>query len=127
DNLQSLSIALRSIRPVEGAISDEQMPSEAVEPQSVGEAIATARRELTGKVEIASETDADIVDLNPEAGPPEKILRYLRTMGELAERLAEGPLGLSVPKWLRERGVECSGDSETAKNSDAGKKFRLRK
>lgn len=126
DNIESLSIALRTMRPADRGSEDEQTSFAAAEPQSVAEAVATARRELTGKVEIACETDTDIADLNPEAGPPEKILRYLRTMGALADRLAEGPLGLSVPKWLRERGVECSGDSETTKNSAAGKKFRTR-
>lgn len=126
DNVASLSMALRNMRPAHETGSDEQPAADTVEPQSVAEAVATARRELAGRVEIAAETDADVADLNPEAGPPEKILRYLRTLGELAEQLAEGPLGQSVPIWLRKRGVDCSGESETSKNSEAGKRFRTR-
>lgn len=126
DNIQSLSFALRTIQPADHMCSSEQLQSTVAEPQSVAEAVETARQELVGRVEIASEIDADIAELNPEAGPPEKMLRYLRAMGELADRLAEGPLGLSVPKWLEERGVDCSGDSETVKRSRAGKKFRQR-
>ena len=126
DNIASLSMVLRNMRPADEAGSDEQPMTDVTEPQSVAEAVATARRELTGRVEIADETDADVAGLNSEAGPPEKILRYLRTLGELAERLAEGPLGQSVPIWLRKRGVDCSGDSETSKNSEAGKRFRTR-
>ena len=124
-NVESLSMALRSMRPTD-INTEEEAPTQQAEPQSVQEAVAIARRELQDKVEIAGETDADIDSLNSEAGPPEKILRYLRTMGDLADRLAEGPLGISVPKWLRERGVECSGDSETSKNSGSGKNLRNR-
>lgn len=127
ENVASLSMALRNMRPTDEAGSDEQPVTEIVEPQSVAQAVATARRELAGRVEIAPETDADVEALNSEAGPPEKILRYLRTLGELAEQLAQGPLGQSVPIWLRERGVDCSGESETSKNSEAGKRFRTRR
>ena len=126
DNVASLSMALRNMRPADEAGSDEQPVIDVAEPQSVAEAVATARRELAGRVEIAAETDAYVADLNSEAGPPEKILRYLRTLGELAEQLAEGALGESVPIWLRKRGIDCSGDSETSKNSEAGKRFRIR-
>lgn len=126
DNVASLSMALRNMWPTIEPASDDQSVADVAEPQSVAEAVAIARRELEGRVEIATETDADVGNLNSEAGPPEKILRYLRTLGELAEQLAEGPLGQSVPIWLRKRGVECSGDSETSKNSEAGKRFRTR-
>lgn len=127
DNTESLLMALRNMRPAEDAESDDQPVTDVAEPQSVMEAVETARRELAGRVEIAAETDADVAGLNREAGPPEKILRYLRTLGELADQLAEGPLGQSVPIWLRDRGVDCSGDSETSKNSEAGKRFRTRR
>lgn len=127
DNIESLSMALRSMRPAEDTGSDEQPATDVAEPQSVAEAVETARRELAGRVEIATETDADVAGLNSEAGPPEKILRYLRTLGELADQLEEGPLGQSVPIWLRTRGVDCSGESETSKNSEAGKRFRTRR
>lgn len=127
ENIESLLMALRSMRPAEDAGSDEKPATDVAEPQSVSEAVETARRELAGRVEIATETDADVAGLNSEAGPPEKILRYLRTLGELADQLAEGPLGQSVPIWLRNRGVDCSGESETSKNSEAGKRFRTRR
>ncbi len=126
DNIASLSMALRNMRPADEAGSDEQPVTDVAEPQSVAEAVATTRHELAGRVEIAAETDEDVAGLNSEAGPPEKVLRYLRTLGELAEQLAEGPLGQSIPIWLRKRGVDCSGESETSKNSEAGKRFRSR-
>jgi hypothetical protein len=111
-NIEGLAIALRSRDSEQG----EEKAEEASPPQSVSEAVDVARRELAGRVAIAQETDSDIQALNPAAGPPEKVLRYLRTLAELSDALASGdPLGRSIPIWLRDRGVECSGDSETAK------------
>lgn len=95
-------------------------------PQTVAEAVSIARHELAGTVAIAFETDVDIAHLNPAAGPPDKILRYVRTLGNLATALANGPIGLSVPQWLKARNVECSVDSETTKLSKEGKRFRNR-
>ena len=119
-NIEALTIALRSA-PSAGEAEADEAP-----PQTIGEAVASARTKLAGRVVIANETDADIEDLNPSAGPPDKILRYLLTLGDLADALSQGPLGQSIPIWLRERNVECSGDSETAKTSDKGKRFRNR-
>jgi hypothetical protein len=119
-NIEALNIALRSA-PSAGAAETNEAP-----PQTISQAVASARVKLAGRVVIASETDADIDDLNPSAGPPDKVLRYLLTLGDLADALSEGPLGQSVPIWLRDRNVECSGDSETAKASDKGKRFRNR-
>lgn len=120
DNVETLTIALRSTH----AITPEDTND--APPQTVEEAVATARRELGDKVVIAVETDADIAGLNVSAGPPDKILRYLRTLGDLADALASGALGQSVPIWLRDRGVDCSVDSDTAKTSKDGKRFRTR-
>ncbi len=119
-NIEALNIALRSAPSASEAETDE------APPQTIAEAVAAARTKLAGRVLIASETDADIEDLNPSAGPPDKILRYLLTLGDLADALAKGPIGQSVPIWLRERNVECSTDSETAKTSEKGKRFRNR-
>lgn len=111
-NIESLTIALRSHPADEGeAFSREEAP-----PQNVEEAVAIARSDLASAVVIARETDDHIAALNPAAGPPEKLLRYLRTLADLSEALESGePLGRSIPIWLRDRGVECSGDSETEK------------
>ncbi len=109
-NVESLTIALRSMP------SQQEEDSDDTPPQTVAEAVAIARTQLTGRIVIGAETDGAIADLNPAAGPPDKLLRYLRTLAELADALASGePLGRSVPIWLREHGVDCSGDSETAK------------
>jgi len=109
ENVQALSIS-RPASVVEPVDAPVETP-----PQTVAEAVAVARRELAGRIGMADEIDDDVAGLNDAAGPPDKILRYLRTLASLADALAAGSLGKSVPIWLRENGVECSGDSETAK------------
>lgn len=120
DNVEALLVSVYSSESVSAEAANE------TPPQTVAEAVTAARRELAGRVAIAVETDADVEDLNPSAGPPDKILRYLRTLGDLADAFEAGPLGKSVPIWLRDHGVECSGDSETMKSSKEGKRFRNR-
>lgn len=120
DNVEALNIALRSSPAAPQEVVDE------APPQTVEEAVAIARRTLGDVVVIAPETDGDVAGLNPSAGPPDKILRYLQTLGVLAQALKNGTVGNSVPVWLREHGVECSVDSETTKNSREGRYFRLR-
>jgi hypothetical protein len=118
--VEALMLAMRS------AHGGEDTVAEAAPPQTVQEAVTLARNEMAGRIVIASETDSDIAGLNDAAGPPDKILRYLRTLGDMADALAQGGLNRSVPKWLEERNVACSVDSETTRASKEGKKFRQR-
>jgi hypothetical protein len=62
--------------------------------------------------------------LSSNAGPPDKIFRFLSTLQELAIEMERGPIGRSVPVWLKERGVECSVESQSIKNSRSDKKAR---
>lgn len=118
--VEQLTLALRSSQ-ASVASSDDAAP-----PATVREAVDTARRETGGRVVIAAETQKDIDGLNQAAGPPDKILRHLRCLGDLADALAQGPLGRSVPTWLKERGVDCSGESETSKGNKEARRFRTR-
>ncbi len=121
ENIETLNIALRSSQAVKHEESD------LAPPQTVEEAVAIARIGLVGKIIIANETDSDIANLNPASGPPDKILRYLRVLADLADALeTSNSLGKSVPLWLRDHGVDCSVDSETMKASKEGRRFRIR-
>ena len=74
-----------------------------------------------------AETDDELLALNDVAGPPEKVLRYLRALSEMSEVLLEkGALGRSIPMWLKERNVDCSVESETARGNKDSRKFRTR-
>jgi hypothetical protein len=94
-------------------------------PQTVAEAINLARAKFARHLLIAADVEDDATNLNAQAGPPEKLLRYLATLAELSQALAAGPLGKSVPGWLADHNVECSGDSETVRKRTGARSFRL--
>jgi hypothetical protein len=119
-NVEALNLALRS-KETAGANG----LGEAAPPETVMDAVNLARTKLKGTVEYGAQVDEQVRSLNPTAGPPDKVLRYLLTLGELAEALDAGPsLGRSVPIWLRDHGVECSGESETTEGNREAKQKR---
>ena len=121
-NVEALMVAVRSSLPQRlDAGTGADAP-----PQTVIEAVAMARRELGDNIVIAVETDDELQRLQPFAGPPDKLLRYLRVLRQLSDTLAMGKLGKSVPIWLRDNGVECSVDSETAKTNKEAQRLRAR-
>lgn len=119
-NLATLTDQLR-FAPTAATAEDPGAP-----PRTVTEAVAQARARLGGRIVIATETDEDVTELNPLAGPPVKVLRYLATLADMADAMAAGGLGNSVPKWLEERNVDCSIESETAKSNKDAQRFRTR-
>lgn len=128
DQIEALREQVETFSPAQIAAAPEEAgAAEASPPQTIADAVAVARAELNGKVVVAHETDEHVAQLSPGAGPPDKILRYLRALGDLADAMTLGPIGASVPTWLKDRNVECSVDSETSRRSEKAKRFRLRK
>lgn len=119
-NLEALNIALRSQAPRPGA--DEA--GENAPPSTVLEAVVQGRSRHEGLVLFGADVEGYAKELNPEAGPPDKVLRYLDTLAEMAAALEKGPLGKSVPTWLKDRGVEASVESDTVKNNKAARQRR---
>lgn len=96
-----------------------------VSPQSVADALAMARAEAGNLLVFPDDMDATVAELDAAAGPPDKILRYLRGLAELSSALGSGrPLGRSIPIWLRGRNVDCSGESETTNSSVEARRRR---
>ena len=89
-----------------------------VAPSTVEDAVLRAMEECENLV-FGKDVDRGIIGLAPDAGPPMKILRDLRTLDELAGHLPSGSLGTTNQQWLRERGAEVSGESYTIRNSTA--------
>lgn len=117
-NLEALNVALRSQGPQAEAGEIDTPPS------TVSEAIAQGRKRHIGRLLFARDVDDFAAQLSPEAGPPDKVLRYLDTLAEMASVLEDGPLGKSVPTWLKDRGVEASGESETVRNNRSARQRR---
>lgn len=120
ENVESLMIALRSRERAEDALAPQESP-----PETVADAVDAAQKKLAGTVLFAEGIDDDIATLNSSAGPPDKVLRYLLTLGDLARALQQGKsLGKSIPLWLRDENVECSGESETIRGNKTARALR---
>ncbi|MFI4935979.1 MAG: hypothetical protein ACHP7N_15280 [Caulobacterales bacterium] len=120
NNVEALTIALRS----QHAPSADQAQVEQAPPTTVADALAAARRAYSGRVAFGENLDEQIAELNPGAGPPEKVLRYLSSLADLSSALEAGSLGRSVPTWLQEAGVDASGESETTKKNRDSQRAR---
>jgi hypothetical protein len=65
-----------------------------------------------------------VVDVSPDAGPPEKILEHLKTLAEMARIRRDGSLGKNVSDWLAERGISASAESELIENNKTERQKR---
>jgi hypothetical protein len=113
DQVSELQLALRYLPQDDAAIP----PDVDVEPDTVSGAVQIAMARLSDRLSFSSSIEHSVADLAPDAGPPQKILRYLERLHELAEARETGPLGKGVVEWLSERGVACSVESETVRNA----------
>jgi hypothetical protein len=95
----------------------EVQPEVLQPPTTVEEAVNQARHQFRNLLYFGEDVALGVQGLSPEAGPPDKVLDYLRGLNTLAEELADGPLGISIVQWLKQRNFETSTESDTIKNS----------
>lgn len=93
------------------------LPVDDVPPATMIEAVERARREFAGILEFGKSVSDGVGDLAPSAGPPDKILDYLRALSEMAIERRAGSLGTNMVKWLSAKGYSVSLESETTQNS----------
>ncbi|MFN4288604.1 MAG: hypothetical protein ACK4E3_08935 [Brevundimonas sp.] len=95
-------------------------------PATVSEAVGRATQAFASDLEFADTIKDSVATLSATAGPPGKIMDYLQALNELSIALEEGKgnIGKTIPIWLRGKGIECSGESETVKNSRSEKAAR---
>jgi len=91
---------------------------EGVPPQTVSEALFEAREACLGDLVFGADVEQAAEKLASSAGPPEKLLAWLKKLAECAKRrrvneLAEG----GVVKWLNANGARCSGEGEVVRKS----------
>lgn len=113
--LSELQLALRYYPQDDTEVS----PDVEDEPKSVSEAVDLARERLSGRLLFSDSISDGVLGLHPEAGPPAKVLRYLKVLHDLADARASGGLGVGVVPWLADRGVSCSVESETVRNTES--------
>lgn len=110
------------VRSLQAALSwnDEEQdvePAEEVPPATVMEAVDFARNQHPNELLFGGDVENGVRGLAPNAGPPEKVLTYLRQLAEMSKAREAYGLGKSVVSWLKERGVEASTESETTRKA----------
>jgi hypothetical protein len=110
---RSLRYHLRSKREEH----EEIEPDTETPPSSVEDAVLIAMEELGGDLVFGTAVNHGIDTLARDAGPPEKILRYLRILAECTRVRRENALGMTVIKWLQQQGVTASAESETVRKA----------
>src|SRR5690606_19337880 len=97
--------------------ADVVAPELLAPPQSAEEAVNRARSEFGDSLVFGSDVDAGAKALAPDAGPPEKIYRFLSMLADLTTEMRKGPLGESPSRWLSNRGGTTSDEREGTRNN----------
>ena len=96
---------------------EELEPDTEVPPATVEESVLVAMDELTEELVFGGALTDGIASLAQDAGPPDKVLSYLRLLGDFTRARRSGNLGTTAIKWLQDRGAIASAESETIRNS----------
>lgn len=103
---------------------DEIEAATDIPPSTIKEAVERAVSELAEHLTFGDDVWRGIETLAPDAGPPEKILLCLETLANLAKEKRKGAIGTTAIQWLKERGINCSCESETIRNSKNASQIR---
>lgn len=87
--------------------------------ETVEDALFAATERFTNELVIGSDVFDGIQTVAPDAGPPDKIFEYLRTLAEMTLQRRGDGLGIDIIMWLRDHNVRASGESETTLNNNA--------
>lgn len=95
-------------------------------PQTAREAVESARDRFAGQLIFSDDLEDQIESMRNDAGPPESILQHLEALSNLTSELKRrnGHIGDTQVSWLKARGLNCSGESETRKGTGLYK-FRV--
>ncbi len=113
DNL-SLAFRHQNISSEDQAIPPESEPS----IHTVVDAVEAATDNFATELIFGDDVIHGANDLAEDAGPPDKVYDYLRTLAEMTRARNTGGLGKDVIIWLTENGARASNESETVLNSN---------
>lgn len=118
ESLRAQNESLQQVWDYTAAEREEDIPPDPVQRMAtVKEAVNRATDRLSADLIFGQDVAGSVECLAPDAGPPDKIYSYLERLAEMNQVRRDGGLGKDVMIWLRERGVTCSGESETILNS----------
>lgn len=118
--VENLQIALRW----GGGDADESLsPDTSAAPNTVAQAVAQARVESADALLFGPDVDRGVEGLAPDAGPPEKVLRYLSALAEMSRARAQGTIGTSQLEWLKQRNISASQEGEGVRRAWSGREY----
>ncbi len=120
DVIGQLNLSMRWIDQSEHEVA----PDEDVQPTTVAQAIQAAQSRYSGLLVFGGDVADGVAGVAMDAGPPEKILRFLGALAQLAQAKRVGPLGTTTVDWLNDRGAIASVESETIRNSAGERRNR---
>lgn len=118
EQVASLSQALRYVPDGAGS-PGEIAPERTFSVDSVQDAVARARAEFPQDLVFGGDVAEGIMTVGANAGPPDKIFEYLKTLAEMAQQRRSSGLGKDMISWLKEHGLKASAESQTVLNSAA--------
>lgn len=128
DEASRLTVELENLKAIRSvAPSDESLSPEVVAPPAtIRDATEKAARLFSKELRFGADVELGVQGLAPDAGPPEKVLRYLENLAEAVRvRRSSGRIGKPLVVWLNDRGIAASGESETIRKSTSEMKKRL--
>jgi hypothetical protein len=121
DNIKQLRQDLYQLQLVKAweSTDEEVAPDEETPPISLQDAVDKARRLYAQQLTFGNDVADGIQTVARNAGPPQKVLDYLKVLAELVDRRREGNLGDTMIQWLKQHGVLASSESDTVQNNPA--------
>lgn len=116
DQVRGLSQALRFVP----SDDEEEIAPEPDSPvTTVAEAVSLAASRFGSELEFGEDVEDGVRGVAADAGPPDKIYEYLKTLAEMTTRRRADGLGKNMLEWLREQGLRLSNESDSVRNSAA--------
>ncbi len=118
EQVANLSQALQYL-PTSPGSADEIAPEPAFTVNSIQDAVLRATEEFPQDLVFGGDVSEGITTVVANAGPPDKIFEYLKTLAEMAQQRRSDGLGKDMIAWLKEHGLKASAESQTVLNSAA--------
>ncbi len=117
--LEDLQTQIRNLQTALQWQTEDQdiAPESTLPPNTVADAVSQARAQFDHILVFGRDVDGAVKELDTDAGPPEKVFRHLKILAELGRSLNQGSIGETQIEWLRSRGVDASGESDTRRKA----------
>lgn len=113
---EQLLISLCHIPELDDTASIPPEPEPVVD--TAKEAVLAAMQRFPDELVVGSDVFEGLQTIAADAGPPDKVFEYLRTLAEMTRQRQCNGLGKDIIIWLRDHNVRASGESETTLKSD---------